>query len=118
MSETTYRIVEMAVRLVVALLAVYVVPVVTGAIKQKLAQNEVGKAVLTAQQTLWKSSGEERKEFATKVAREALDALHISMSSDQLSALIEAAVYEMKMANGTLEANTDASETNTEESNG
>lgn len=98
MNETTFRLVELAVRLVFGILAVYVVPVVAGAIKQMLAESAVGKAVLAAQQTLWEESGEERKEFAMKVAREALDALHISMSDDQLSTLIEAAVRELRMA--------------------
>lgn len=98
MNETTFRLVELAVRLVFGVLAVYVVPVVAGAIKQMLAESAVGKAVLAAQQTLWEKSGEDRKEFAMKVAREALDALHISMSDDQLSTLIEAAVRELRMA--------------------
>ncbi len=98
MSDTTFRLIELAVRLVFGVLAVYVVPVVAGAIKQMLAESAVGKAVLAAQQTLWEKSGEERKDFAMKVAREALDALHISMSDDQLSALIEAAVRELRMA--------------------
>ena len=98
MNETTFRLVELAVRLVFGILAVYVVPVVAGAIKQMLAESAVGKAVLAAQQTLWEKSGEERKDFAMKVAREALDALHISMSDDQLSTLIEAAVRELRMA--------------------
>ncbi len=98
MNETTFRLVELAVRLVFGILAVYVVPVVAGAIKQMLAESAVGKAVLAAQQTLWEKSGEERKEFAMKVARETLDALHISMSDDQLSTLIEAAVRELRMA--------------------
>ena len=98
MNETTFRLVELAVRLVFGVLAVYVVPVIAGAIKQMLAESAVGKAVLAAQQTLWEKSGEERKEFAMKVAREALDALHISMSDDQLSTLIEAAVRELRMA--------------------
>lgn len=98
MNETTFRLLELAVRLVFGVLAVYVVPVVAGAIKQMLAESAVGKAVLAAQQTLWEKSGEERKEFAMKVAREALDALHISMSDDQLSTLIEAAVRELRMA--------------------
>lgn len=98
MNETTFGLVELAVRLVFGILAVYVVPVVAGAIKQMLAESAVGKAVLAAQQTLWEKSGEERKEFAMKVAREALDALHISMSDDQLSTLIEAAVRELRMA--------------------
>lgn len=98
MNETTFRLVELAVRLVFGVLAVYVVPVIAGAIKQMLAESAVGKAVLAAQQTLWEKSGEERKEFAMKVAREALDALHISMSDEQLSTLIEAAVRELRMA--------------------
>lgn len=98
MSDTTFRLIELAVRLVFGVLAVYVVPVVAGAIKQMLAESAVGKAVLAAQQTLWEKSGEERKDFAMKAAREALDALHISMSDDQLSTLIEAAVRELRMA--------------------
>lgn len=100
MSESTFRLVELAVRLIAGLLALYVIPVVSRAIKQRLAQSEVGKAVLAAQQTLWEKSGPERKEFAMKAARAALDELHISMSDEQLSLLIEAAVQEMHISKG------------------
>ncbi len=100
MSENVFRVVELAVRLSVGLLAIYVIPVVSRAIRQKLAQSEAGKAVLAAQQTLWEKSGEERKEFAMKAARAALDELHISMSDEQLSLLIEAAVQEMHISKG------------------
>ena len=100
MNENTFRLVELAVRLITGLLAIYVISVVSRAIKQRLAQSEVGKAVLAAQQTLWEKSGEERKEFAMKAARAALDELHISMSDEQLSLLIEAAVQEMHISKG------------------
>lgn len=100
MNESTYRLIELAVRLIAGLLALYVIPVVSRAIKQRLAQSEVGKAVLAAQQTLWAKSGTERKEFAMKAARAALDELHISMSDEQLSLLIEAAVQEMHISKG------------------
>lgn len=100
MSENVFRVVELAVRLSVGLLAIYVIPVVSRAIRQKLAQSEAGKAVLAAQQTLWEKSGQERKEFAMKAARAALDELHISMSDEQLSILIEAAVQEMHISRG------------------
>ena len=95
MSESTFRIVELAVKLLVAVLATFVVPAAARWIRQQLIQTEIGKAVLAAQQTLWKQSGEVRKDFAMRVARAALDDLHISMSDDQLSALIEAAVLEL-----------------------
>lgn len=101
MNDTTFRLVELAVQLVCGILAVYVIPVLTRAVKQQLAKNEVGKAVLAAQQTLWEKSGEERKEFAMTVAREALKGLHISMTDDQLSTLIEASVRELRMAEDT-----------------
>lgn len=95
MNETTFRVAELVIRVIAAVLAAYVIPVVARWIKQKMTQSEVGKAVLAAQQILWKQSGEVRKEFAMKVARAALDDLHISISDDQLSALIEAAVLEL-----------------------
>lgn len=100
MNESTYRLIELAVRLIAGILALYVIPVVSRAIKQRLAQSEVGKSVLAAQQTLWAKSGTERKEFAMKTARAALDELHISMSDEQLSLLIEAAVQEMHISKG------------------
>lgn len=112
MNDATFRLVQMAVQLVCGILAVYVVPVLAKMAKQYLAQSEVGKAVLAAQQTLWEKSGEERKTFAMTVAREALNTLHISISDDQLSTLIEAAVYEMKMANGTLDEGTNTEAAN------
>lgn len=100
MNESTYRLIELAVRLIAGLLALYAIPVVSRAIKQRLAQSEIGKAVLAAQQTLWTKSGPERKGFAMKTARAALNELHISMSDEQLSLLIEAAVQEMHISKG------------------
>lgn len=97
MSESTFRIVELAVKLLAAVLATYVVPAAARWIRQQMIQTEIGKAVLAAQQTLWQRSGEVRKDFAMRVARAALDDLHISMSDDQLSTLIEAAVLELHM---------------------
>ena len=95
MNETTFRVAELVIQVIAAVLAAYVIPVAARWIKQKMTHSEVGKAVLAAQQILWKQSGEVRKEFAMKVARAALDDLHISISDDQLSALIEAAVLEL-----------------------
>lgn len=95
MNETTFRVAELVIQVIAAVLAAYVILVAARWIKQKMTQSEVGKAVLAAQQILWKQSGEVRKEFAMKVARAALDDLHISISDDQLSALIEAAVLEL-----------------------
>ena len=95
MNETTFRVAELVIQVIAAVLAAYVIQVAARWIKQKMTQSEVGKAVLAAQQILWKQSGEVRKEFAMKVARAALDDLHISISDDQLSALIEAAVLEL-----------------------
>ena len=100
MNETTFRIVELVVKLLAAVLATYVVPAAARWIRQQLIQTEIGKAVLAAQQTLWEKSGPERKEFAMKAARAALDELHISMSDEQLSLLIEAAVQEMHISKG------------------
>nr|DAF70544.1 MAG TPA: holin [Caudoviricetes sp.] len=100
MNETTFRIVELTVKLLAAVLATYVVPTAARWIRQQLIQTEIGKAVLAAQQTLWAKSGMERKEFAMKAARAALDELHISMSDEQLSLLIEAAVQEMHISKG------------------
>lgn len=100
MNETAFRIVELAVKLLAAVLATYVVPAAARWIRQQLIQTEIGKAVLAAQQTLWEKSGPERKEFAMKAARAALDELHISMSDEQLSLLIEAAVQEMHISKG------------------
>ena len=52
MNESTFRIVELAVKLLAAVLATYVVPAAARWIRQQLIQTEIGKAVLAAQQTL------------------------------------------------------------------
>ena len=56
------------------------------------------KAVLGIQQTLWSTSGAERKEIVTKFLKEMLTAKNISISDEQLDILIEAAVKQMKIS--------------------
>ena len=100
MSEGTFRVVELAVRIVIAVAAVYILPVIRKAIQQYITDKRILKAVFSAQEKLWKESGDKRRELAMKIAREALDGLHISISDDQLTSLMDAAVQEMRIKQG------------------
>lgn len=91
--------------MVLALVATrYIIPWIKAQIdaqKMETISAWAQKAVLSTQQTLWSTSGAERKEIVTKFLKEMLTAKNISISDEQLDILIEAAVKQMKIEGNT-----------------
>lgn len=56
----------------------------------------VAQAVRTAEQIMQGSLGSAKKEYVLEFLHFWIDTMHISISEEQLNALIEAAVYAMK----------------------
>lgn len=102
MDDSTYRIAELIVRLVVAVVVVYLVPTISRALKNNQTYKIIAESVRAAQQLHWKEDGTVRKSYATAMARELLAKAGIEITDDQLSSLIEAAVNELRIAEGTL----------------
>lgn len=104
MDENIFEVIKIIVMVVVLAVARYLVPWLKEKIGiDKLAQIEkwTTYAVEMAQQVHWSQSGEDRKAIVTEFLNEILIAKNISISEEQLNVLIEAAVKEMKMQEGT-----------------
>ena len=98
MNEVVFEILKAVVVLVITLAARYFIPW----IKQQLENTKQGwlvkwveLAVKSAEQTIL-GDGPEKKAIVTKFIKEQLQQKNISVSDEQLSILIEAAVYAMK----------------------
>lgn len=104
MSEQTFELVSLIVMLASFVVAAYIAPVVKKYLQNKLVEAKVKDGVYSAQQLHGDLTGPERKEFALSIVKGFLDPFHIAVTDAQLSALIESAVYAMKLARGDAEA--------------
>lgn len=99
MDEVLFMIIKILVILSVTLVMRYGVPLVKQSIENSKLESVmkwVEKAVEAAEQTITASgSGPEKKRIVTEFLKEILTAKNISISDDQLNALIEAAVFAM-----------------------
>lgn len=100
MSQTTYQIVELLVRIGTLFVIAVLIPAAQKWMKDKQIDGAVRKAVYAAQQLLWAQDGKTRKRFAVNLATELLEKSGITINAGQLSALVEAAVQEMHIARG------------------
>ena len=100
MSQTTYQIVELLVRIGTLFVIAVLIPAAQKWMKDKQIDGAVRKAVYAAQQLLWAKDGKSRKKFAVNLATDLLEKAGITINAGQLSALVEAAVQEMHIARG------------------
>jgi LL-H family phage holin len=102
MNDILFEILRMVVVVAIILLTRYVVPYLKTKIeesKNKWLLAWVETAVKSAQQSI-DDTGEEKKAIVTKFLKEMLIQKNISISDEQLSNLIEAAVFAMKEGAG------------------
>ena len=100
MSQTTYQIVELLVRIGTLFVIAVLIPAAQKWMKDKQIDGAVRKAVYAAEQLLWAKDGKSRKKFAVNLATDLLEKAGITINAGQLSALVEAAVQEMHIARG------------------
>lgn len=101
MDEIIFEVIKLVVMVAALVVARYLVPWIKDKIgADKLAQIEkwTKYAVEMAQQVHWTETGEDKKAIVTEFLRGILTAKNIALSDEQLDALIEAAVKEMKIA--------------------
>ena len=101
MNEIAYEIIKLAVMVSIMIITRYLVPWIKERIgneKMEVVEKWVKYAVEATQQVHWAKSGEDRKAIVTEFLREMLLAKNISISSEQLDILIEAAVKQMKIS--------------------
>lgn len=100
MDSILFEVLRVIVIVLVALVVRYLIPW----LKLKIGESKtdeitrwVNTAVLMAQQVYYAKSGPERKAIVVDLLHDLLTAKNISISDEQLDALIEAAVKTMKM---------------------
>ena len=102
MDKFLFELLKAVIIIVVILVMRYAVPWMQTKLehsKLKYVAEYAAYAVRYAEQTiLGDKSGPEKKAIVTKFIEDMLIAKHISISADQINALIEAAVYAMNLA--------------------
>lgn len=101
MNEILFEALKLLIMVLTLIATRYLIPWLRAQIdtqKMQTISEWAQKAVLSVQQTLWSTSGAERKEIVTKFLKEMLTAKNISISDEQLDILIEAAVKQMKIS--------------------
>ena len=109
MSEIIFEILKVIVMLAVLVFMRYIIPWVKARIgieNQEMVEKWVSTVVLMVQQVHYAKTGAERKAIVVDMLRGILIQKSISISEDQLNALIEAAVKAMKMEEAKGEATT------------
>lgn len=103
MSDITFEALKLVVMVIALLVARYLVPwlkLQIDADKMVTVQGWVDTAVLMVQQLHSAESGEKRKALCVEFINQILTENHISITAEQLDALIEAAVKQMKIEEG------------------
>ena len=98
MNEILFTVLKCMVAICAALISAYLIPYI-----KRLAQNEryrtivdmIETAVMASEKTMKDKDGKDRKAAVEAYAYEWLNQHGISITEEQLSALIEAAVYEL-----------------------
>lgn len=102
MDELIFRIVELVIIIVITLVARYGIPFLKEILEQsKLSgvMDWIDTAVDAAEQTIKGSgAGAEKKAIVTEFLHQILTSKNLSISDEQLDALIEAAVFAMNKA--------------------
>lgn len=107
MDNVLYKIVELAICLVLLIVLyfgkAYLVPFLKTkmtADQYELVKSVVDAAVRAAQQMFWNESGTDRKDYVVATVNRQLEDFGIKITSEQLDNLIESAVKTIKIASG------------------
>lgn len=103
MSDFTFELLKVIVMAVVIVITRYLVPYLQTVVKAEQVaevQGWVEQTVLMVQQVYGAEPGEERKKMVIALVESILNEKGIQMTGEQINILIEAAVKQMKMAEG------------------
>lgn len=103
MDDILFEVLKLIVMVAVFLVTTFLVPWLKNKIgADKIAQIEkwVNAAVLSAQQTKWDQSGEDRKKAVVQFVQKMCAEHNIKITDEQIDILIEAAVKQMKIDEG------------------
>lgn len=103
MNDILFEILKLVVMISTFSVTAYLVPWLSrkiGADKLETIARYTKKCVLAAQQVYWAKTGEEKRKTVQKWLQNYCENHHIAITDEQIGILIEAAVKEMKIAEG------------------
>lgn len=107
MDQLTFQVIELLVCFAAAVIVALIVNGLLPALKNTMTEDQfetvkewVQTFVFMAEQVFKNASGADKKQIVTKRVKQILELKNISMTEQQISDLIEAAVKGMKIAEG------------------
>lgn len=105
MRDIILEVLKLTIMIAAMLITRYAIPWLKAKTENSVMQALIdwtGQAVLAAEQTHAAGSGAEKKAIVTEFIKKLLMQKNISLSDDEIEMLIEAAVRQMKMEDGTV----------------
>ena len=108
MRDIVLEVLKLTIMIATFLITRYAIPFIRTKTENSVMQALIdwtGQAVLAAEQTHAAGSGAEKKAIVTEFIKKLLMQKNISLSDEEIEMLIEAAVRQMKMDDGTVAVN-------------
>lgn len=108
MRDIVLELLKLTIMIATFLITRYAIPFIRAKTENTVLQGLIdwtGQAVLAAEQTHDAGSGAEKKAIVTEFIKKLLMQKNISLSDEEIEMLIEAAVRQMKMDDGTVAVN-------------
>lgn len=108
MREIYIEIARLLIMIMCAAITRYLIPWIKAKTENSIMQSLIdwtGQAVMAAEQTHDAGSGEEKKAIVTKFIKQLLMQKNIALSDAEIEMLIEAAVLQLKLDDGTVAVN-------------
>ena len=105
MRDIILEVLKLTIMIATFLITRYAIPFIRAKTENSVMQALIdwtGQAVLAAEQTHAAGSGAEKKAIVTEFIKKLLMQKNISLSDEEIEMLIEAAVRQMKMDDGTI----------------
>lgn len=105
MDNLTFEAINVFIKALAAVIAVYVIPIIKRYVDNILASKWAKDAVQAAEQLkkIKNMNNEEKKEYAVFELMKILDRMKINMTEEQVEILIESAVKELRMNEASVE---------------
>ena len=100
MNELLINLLVAVIIAIIIILTKYGIPMIQQAVegtKMDIVLNYAAEFVRAAEQTMSKLTGEDKKTWVTEILKGILTAKNISLTDEQISAIIEAAVFDMNI---------------------
>ena len=105
MRDIVLEVLKLTIMIATFLITRYAIPFIRAKTENSVMQALIdwtGQAVLAVEQTHYAGTGAEKKAIVTEFIKRMLMQKNISLSDEEIEMLIEAAVRQMKMDDGTI----------------